>query len=62
MCIRDRAYTRDAIAVKINSDISSTVDRIPQKQNSILVQSSMDLGAVRVQDEKVFRVHYLETN
>lgn len=56
------AYTRDAIAVKINSDISSTVDRIPQKQNSILVQSSMDLGAVRVQDEKVFRVHYLETN
>jgi hypothetical protein len=56
------AYTRDAIGLKINTDITTTVDRIPEKQNSILVQSSMDLGAVRIQDEKVFRVHYLETN
>lgn len=56
------AYTRDSIGLKINADISTTVDRIPQKQNATLVQSSMDLGAVRIQDAKVFRVHYLETN
>ena len=56
------AYTRDSIGLKINADISTTVDRVPQKQNATLVQSSMDLGAVRIQDAKVFRVHYLETN
>ncbi len=56
------AYTRDAIGLKINQDVQTTVDRIPQKQNATLVQSSMDLGAVRIQDSKVFRLHYLETN
>jgi hypothetical protein len=56
------AYTKDAIGLKVNQDIQTTVDRIPERQNSILVQSSMDLGAVRIQDEKVFRIHYLETN
>lgn len=56
------AYTADAIGMKINADITTKVAEVPQKQFDTLVYSSLDCGAVRVQDKKVFRVHYLETN
>jgi hypothetical protein len=56
------AYTADAIGMKINQDIQTKVAEVPQKQFDTLVYSSLDCGAVRVQDKKVFRIHYLETN
>lgn len=56
------AYTKDSIGLKINQDVQTKVAEVPQKQFDTLVYSSMDAGAVRIHDKKVFRVHYLETN
>lgn len=56
------AYTRDAIGLKFNRDIFTKIAEVPQKQFDTLVFSGLDAGAVRIQDDKMFRVHYLETN
>jgi hypothetical protein len=56
------AYTADAIGLKENSPITTEIAKVPTKQFDTLVYSSLDAGAVRIQDKKMFRVHYLETN
>lgn len=56
------AYTKDAIGLLLLEDIHAEVGKDPGAWFDTTVQVECDLGAVRIQDNKVFRVHYLETN
>jgi hypothetical protein len=56
------AYTKDAMGLITLQDIKTDVGRDPGTWFDTVVQTSVDIGAVRIQDEKVFRVHYLESN
>lgn len=55
-------YTKDAMGLLVNKEIFSEIGKDPGASFSTTVYVAGDMGAVRVQDEKVFRVHYLETN
>lgn len=56
------AYTRDAIGLLTLQDIVAESDKDPGQSFDWTTQISLDMGAVRIQDDKVWRVHYLETN
>jgi hypothetical protein len=56
------AWTRDAMGLVVNKDIFTEIGKDPGQSFSTTVYVGCDIGAVRVQDSKVFRVHYLETN
>jgi hypothetical protein len=56
------AYTKDAMGLLMLQDIHTDVDKDPGTWFDTVVQTSIDIGAVRIQDDKVFRVHYLESN
>jgi hypothetical protein len=56
------AYTRDAMGLLLLSDATTDVGKDPGTWFDTVVQTSVDIGAVRIQDEKVLRVHFLETN
>jgi hypothetical protein len=56
------AYTKDAMGLLVLSDAVTEADKDPGTWFDTVVQTTVDIGAVRIQDEKVFRVHYLETN
>jgi hypothetical protein len=56
------AYTRDAMGLLVLQDAQTEVGKDPGQWFDTTVQTTVDIGAVRVQDAKVFRVHYLETN
>lgn len=56
------AFTRDAMGLLVIQDAQTDVGRDPGTWFDTVVQTSVDIGAVRIQDEKVLRVHYLETN
>jgi hypothetical protein len=56
------AYTRDSMGLLVNKDVFSEIGKDPGASFSTTVYVAADAGAVRIQDDKVFRVHYLETN
>ena len=56
------AYTKDAMGLLVISDAQTDVGKDPGTWFDTVIQTTVDLGAVRIQDEKVIRVHYLETN
>lgn len=56
------AYTKDAMGLLVISDAQTKVGEDPGQQFDTVVQTEIDIGAVRIQDDKVIRVHYLETN
>ena len=43
------AYQKSAMLLAMNKDVTTTVDTIPQKTNSVLAQAEMFVGAVRLQ-------------
>ena len=56
------AYTKDAIGMLVLQDVKVDVGQNPAAWFDTTIQTSIDIGCVRIQDAKVFRVHYLETN
>jgi hypothetical protein len=56
------AYTRDAIGLLMLQDARTKVGEDPGTWFDTTILTTVDLGAVRIQDEKCFRVHYLESN
>ncbi len=56
------AYTKDAMGLLVLDDVKVDIGEDPGAWFDTTVQVSCDIGAVRIQDNKVFRVHYLETN
>jgi hypothetical protein len=56
------AYTKDAMGLITLQDATTEVGKDPGTWFDTIVQTTVDTGAVRIQDEKVFRVHYLESN
>lgn len=56
------AYTKDAMGLLVLDDIHAEIDKDPGAWFDTTVMVECDIGAVRIQDDKVFRIHYLETN
>ena len=56
------AYTKDAMGLLILDDIHVDVGPDPAHWFDYTCQTSVDIGATRIQDGKAWRVHYLETN
>jgi hypothetical protein len=55
------AYPRSAITLGVAEDIFVSVDRLPTKHFSVQVYVSLDMGAVRMWEEKVVRILCDET-
>lgn len=56
------AYTKDAMGLITLQDATADVGKDPGTWFDTVVQTTVDIGAVRIQDDKVLRVHILETN
>jgi hypothetical protein len=56
------AYTKDAIGLGINVEGKVDIGKDPGQSFSTTVQIAADFGAVRIQDARILRLHYLETN
>lgn len=54
------AWTRDSMGLLVLSDINVEIGKDPSKQFDTTVQIDIDIGAVRIQEKKVKRVHILE--
>ena len=50
------AWTKDAIELCIDDEMSTTVDRLPERRNAYGLQTNMTLGAVRTEEIRVVRV------
>ena len=49
-------FVPDGICLGIGQNREATIDRIPERSNSILVQLNMAIGSTRVEDNKVIQV------
>lgn len=56
------AFTRDAVGLLVLQDAQTDVGQDPGTWFDWVAMTTVDIGAVRIQDEKCFRVHYLESN
>jgi hypothetical protein len=56
------AYTKDAIGLVVNTEGKVDIGKDPGQSFTTTVQLACDIGAVRIQDAKCLRIHYLETN
>ena len=54
------AYQKSAMLLAMNKDITTTVDTIPQKTNSVLAQAEMFIGSVRLQGPGVILMPLLK--
>jgi hypothetical protein len=54
------AWSRGCVAYGVGSDIQTSIDRLPQKNNSVQVYARESIGAVRVEDEGVVEVGCFE--
>jgi len=54
------AYQKSAMLMAMNKDITTTVDTIPQKTNSVLAQAEMFVGSVRLQGPGVILMPLLK--
>lgn len=50
------AFHMDGIALGVNSDIRSTIDRIPDRNNAIQVRSTMNMDAARLEESCVVSI------
>jgi hypothetical protein len=50
-------FTRRAMGMVVNKDLFSKIAEEPGKRFSTTVYTAFDAGAVRVQDEQIFKVH-----
>lgn len=55
-CYECVAYQKDAVLLSMGKDISTSVDRVPTKTNSVLAQVEMFIGAVRLQGPGIVRI------
>lgn len=55
------AYTMDAIGMQVNKDISTRVAEDPSLSFATRLYAHMTLGAVRVEDEQIVKVHVSDT-
>jgi len=55
------AYTESAFELAIAKDMDTTVDRLPERRNSIGLQTQMAGGGVRLEEEKVVSIACDET-
>jgi hypothetical protein len=55
-------YTKDAIGLLLQEDIHVDVGQSPMNWFDWICQTSIDCGSVRIQDDKVWALQYLETN
>lgn len=46
------AFTKKAVAVVLPQDIRVSIDRIPERRNSILIQADFTMGAVRLEENQ----------
>jgi len=53
LCRRNLVWAKDGLIICYLSDVSTTVDRLPEHQNNIQIFSRMDLGALRFEGKKV---------
>jgi hypothetical protein len=51
------AWTRDAMGLLVLSDINTNIGQDPSKQFDTTIQLDIDIGAVRIQEKKVKRIH-----
>ena len=56
------AFTKDAIGLAVNTEGVVDIGKDPSLSFDTIVQVQIDAGAVRIQDAKCIRVHYLESN
>jgi len=56
------AYTKDSMGLAVNMEGKVDIGKDPGLSFDTTVQVQLDAGAVRIQDAKMLRVHYLETN
>lgn len=56
------AYSRDAVGLLVLQDVHAEIGKDPGQWFDTTVQVEIDIGAVRIQDKKCFRIHYLEGN
>lgn len=56
------AYTKDAIGLLVLEDLHAEVGKDAGQWFDTTVMVECDIGAVRIQDSKVLRIHILETN
>lgn len=54
------SWTRDSMGLLVLQDIVTDIGQDPSKQFDTTVQLSIDIGAVRIQEKKVKRIHFLE--
>ena len=54
------AYTRSSMGLAIGSDITVSIDKRPDKSNSMQVFLTFDMGATRVEDEKMVTIACVE--
>ncbi len=50
------AWVKDGIELCIDDNMSTTVDRLPEKRNAYGLQTNMTLGAVRTEDIRVVQI------
>lgn len=54
------AWTRDAMGLLVLGDINTNIGKDPGLQFDTTIQLDIDIGAVRIQDEKVKRIYITE--
>ena len=55
------AYTKSAMGLSIGMDIITSIDKRPDKNNSLQPYAQMSIGATRIEEEKIVRVYVDET-
>ena len=54
------AWQRLAMGLAVNQDLMVTIDRLPQKQNSVQVYVKSTFNAIRIEEEAVVEIKYDE--
>lgn len=55
------AFTKAAMTLGIGKDITTSIDVLPTKNQSVQVYARMSLGAVRMQEEHIVQIDCVET-
>ncbi|MBI2798967.1 MAG: hypothetical protein HYX63_01570 [Gammaproteobacteria bacterium] len=53
-------WARPCMGLGIGKDVSTSIDRLPGKNNSVQVYARMSIGAVRIEDEGVVEIQCFE--
>ena len=51
-------FTRKGIKVALPVDVKMSIDRIPERRNSLLIQAEFVMGAVRMEENQVVQMKY----